>query len=210
MKRPEFEAGSQIRVQLPTGLVVGTIRQINGLVATLELPMPFPLASAAKILWPDGTTSTWGPGTALLQSRITVSLPGAAGEGQAAPRTELRRHPRYNVTLPVRISELSDSRPLVAGRTLNISAGGALLLCNGELAPRHRYDFALRIGGEEARLPGDILRQVGHQTYAAQWCENELGPRMMRMYFDHHRRETGRLPEPDGRGAGRSPGRLGP
>ncbi|MBM3266919.1 MAG: PilZ domain-containing protein [Candidatus Sericytochromatia bacterium] len=194
-----YGAGAPIKVQLPGGLVTGTIREINGKVATVELPVPLELATAAHIIWPDGSRTTLGPGTAIVQSRLTVSLPAGQGAPSTAPRAELRRHPRYNVTLPIRITDLADPKFLVGGRTLNISVGGALLLCNAELATRHRYLVSIEVGAEEVRIQGDVLRQVGHQTFGIQWRDEAPGRHLVDVYFKLIERATGELPAPDSR-----------
>lgn len=159
---------------------------------TLQLTFPIPcnLGNSGDVVWPDGHTTTVEFLTASPKANLTLRLPYPRRspthvlEFAEAEAVNNRRKVRIDVSLPVLITDLKGTRPLRQAKTLNVSSGGVLLLCDSALMVSKDYTLQIDLGDEQIDFKSRTIRRVGHNAFAVRFLsDNRAGHALMRKLF---------------------------
>ena len=115
---------------------------------------------------------------------------------------ERRRFPRIAEELVVRFEPLADQPSLEQGRTLNLSAGGVLILAHEPLPHGQRIRVVLALPGDDS--PIEITGQVGRvrslsdrvHEIAIEFFEGNIGKQSRLLDYIEERLDSGGDPEP--------------
>lgn len=194
----QYDIGQEVSLRLEDRVLKGRISDVTLTSAQLTFPISYTLPSKGTLIWPDGLVSMLELGSVAQHAQLNLRLPLPSrritrkfpGESESADH---RRTVRIDVSIPVRIADFTGTRRLMDGKTLNLSSGGALVLCDATLIVGRDYTLKLDMAEDSMALKGRVVRRVGHNTYAFRFlADADTGHALMRKLFARLRvRETG-------------------
>ncbi len=195
----QYDVGQEVTLRLDDRVLKGRITELTLTSAQLTFPVPYTLQSKGTLIWPDGLVSPMelgGSTTSQAFVNLRIPLPSKrltkkfAGESESADH---RRTVRIDVSLPVRIADFTGTRRLMDGKTLNMSSGGALIVCEAALIVGRDYTLKLDLAQDTMAVKGRVMRRVGHNTYAVRFiADADTGHILMRKLFARMRTQEPR------------------
>ncbi len=157
----------------------------------MAFPVPYELPSGGTIIWPDGMVAPADLSQASVQAQLNLKLPFPTREApaRAAPppiskASDSRRTVRIDVSLPVTIADFAGTRRLMDARTLNMSSGGTLILCEANLIVGRDYTLKLELLAEPVVVKARVIRRIGRNAYAFRFlADSDAGHGLMRKVF---------------------------
>lgn len=185
----QYDIGQEVTLRLEDRVLKGRISDVTLTSAQFTFPVQYTLPSRGTLIWPDGLVSPLELGTVSQHAYLNMRLPLPTrritkkfpGETESADH---RRTVRIDASVPVRIADFTGTRRLMDGKTLNLSSGGALILCDATLIVGRDYTLKLEMADESMAMKGRVVRRVGHNTYAFRFLmDADTGHALMRKLF---------------------------
>lgn len=188
-KQVQYDIGQEVTLRLENSVLKGRISDITLTSAQLTFPVQYALPPKGTLIWPDGLVVPIETGNAAPHAHLTLRLPLPTrrttkrfpGETESADH---RRTVRIDVPVQTLIADFTGTRRLMTGRTLNLSSGGALVLCEATLMVGRDYTLKLDLADEQMAFKARVVRRVGHNTYAFRFLtDSDTGHVLMRKVF---------------------------
>ncbi|MBM3266176.1 MAG: PilZ domain-containing protein [Candidatus Sericytochromatia bacterium] len=189
-----YEIGQEVTLRLGDRVLKGKITDMTVSSAVMSFPVPFELPPSGMVVWPDGMVARADMSQASPSTNVMIKLPfPTRSEGARLPAplpaaenkaTDHRRTVRIDVSLPLTVADFTGTRRLMDARTLNMSSGGALVLCESNLIVGRDYTLKLELLAELIALKARVVRRLGRNTYAFRFlADSDTGHGLMRKVF---------------------------
>ncbi len=185
-----YETGQRVFLEFGESRISGVVRELTLSTALVACDFPAALEPTGTLLWPDGVASSVDLARARVELVMRVALPEnpvpeagrpVEASGRSMDVADHRRMLRLDTSVDLRLADPQVTGSLVVGKTINLSAGGALVLTEGSLIVGKEYVLQIELPEEPMLLRAKPIRRTGHRSYALRFLvAPEVGHKLMR------------------------------